>query len=252
MTSILRALSIWYQMPPGSLLLEAECEALDEWLASCAGDYIVQIGGPPSLSHLRASPILHQAHFDTAISDHLLSPQVVVDFSHLPLLPHSVDVCVVVHVLESLDDPHAFLKTIYDSLSPGGYVVILGFNPLSFWGLKRLLKSKRGFPWSLNFQSSWKVRRMLRAQRFTIDSQSSCFFRPPAEKRQRLERWALLEKVVAYLFPKYGATTITLAQKTSQAVLPPRKLSFSKGQKQKPFKPAIEPTAMKIKKKSML
>ena len=130
-------------------------------------------------------------------------------------------------------------------------MVILGFNPWSFWGLKRLLKSKRGFPWSLNFQSPWKTRRMLKLQRFTVDSQSSCFFRPPTEKRQRLERWALLEKVVEYVFPKYGATTITLAQKTSQALLPPRKLGFSKGPRKKTFKPVIEPTAMKMKKKSM-
>lgn len=219
MNSILRALSIWYQLLPGSLLLEAECDVLSTVLPHCHGEHIVLVGGSPSMAHLRSSPILHQVHFDVSASDHVAVSQVLVDVAELPLLPHSVDVIVLAHVLEASDNPALLLDEVYHSLTPGGYVVVVAMNCWSWWGIKRLIKGKKGFPWNLNFLSLRTLRHLLQGAKFSIDNKKNCFYRPPLSSNSLMMRLSWMEKVGLWLCPGLGASSIILAQKTTSALV---------------------------------
>ena len=244
MNSILRALSIWYQLLPGSLLLEAECDVLSTLLPACHGDHIVLVGGSPSMAHLRSSPILHQVHFDVSASDHVAVSQVLVDVVDLPLLPHSVDVIVLAHVLEASDKPSLLLEQVYDSLAPGGYVIVVAMNCWSWWGVKRLIKGKKGFPWHLNFLSSRQLRHLLQREKFSVDCRKHCFFRPPLSSDSLMERLLWMEQLGSWLCPGLGASSIVLAQKTTSALIERKKKRIWHG---KPtFHPVIKSSARVI------
>ena len=76
----------------------------------------------------------------------------------LPLANGSLDAIVVHHGLDAADDPRTAVREIARALSPGGRLVICGFNPFSLWGLRRLFSGVfNDGPWGLRFVSSSRV-----------------------------------------------------------------------------------------------
>lgn len=69
----------------------------------------------------------------------------------LPFASQSLDLLVLPHVLEFAASPHQVLREAERVLRPEGRLLILGFNPVSLWGLRRWLGPKRGYPWNGHF-----------------------------------------------------------------------------------------------------
>jgi len=57
----------------------------------------------------------------------------------LPFADDSVDAVLLPHTLELVEDPYAVLREAERVLRAGGCLLICGFNPLSGWGLRRLV-----------------------------------------------------------------------------------------------------------------
>ena len=62
----------------------------------------------------------------------------VSDFQALPLPDESIDVCVLHHVLDFSEHPQQVLKEAARVTIPNGYIVLLGFNPMSLRGLSKI------------------------------------------------------------------------------------------------------------------
>lgn len=78
------------------------------------------------------------SHF---MNDSILSIQM--NWCKLSLLSNSVDVIVLVHLLEVIDYPIKLLQVkllqeIFYTLKPSGKLIILSCNPWSLWELKKL------------------------------------------------------------------------------------------------------------------
>lgn len=76
-----------------------------------------------------------------------------------PLADCSVDIVVLQHALDFSQSPHQMLKEAARVLVPNGYLIIMGFNPHSVWGVVRaakLFSSK--LPWVLNPISVGRMR----------------------------------------------------------------------------------------------
>src|SRR3990167_3902713 len=131
MSNFERAANSWYQQPPGSWLTELERSQLAYVFAKCHGDFLMQIGGARDLLHCIDLPVKHHVHL---VTESILSacPHIQADVSELPIQPDSVDVILLAHVLEFAKSPGRLLKDIYQLLSPGGQLIILGFNPWSY------------------------------------------------------------------------------------------------------------------------
>ncbi len=67
------------------------------------------------------------------------------DVHALPLASASVDVLIVPHVLEFVDDPHAVVREIDRVLKPEGQVFVLCFNPLNVRALLQSRVQRRTF-----------------------------------------------------------------------------------------------------------
>ncbi len=65
--------------------------------------------------------------------------------SALPIAPDSVDAVLLPHTLEFASDPYAIVREVDRVLAGEGQLVVLGFQPLSLWGL-RASASRAGFP----------------------------------------------------------------------------------------------------------
>lgn len=220
-------LSSWLKTEPGALLVNMECTQLKRALSSIHGNYLIQIGGLPELS--AGSSIRFKWFFNTEAKPGVI--QVALD--ELPLIPHSVDAIVLIHVLEFIPKPQILLREVYQALAPGGQLIIVNLNPWSLWGLKHGLGHDHDLPWSGHFWSMWQIKHWLHSIGFRIVTADTFCFRPPLKKAKWWRRLLWMEAFGSFCFPMLGGFFIMTAQKrkpgmiTKEAILKKTKLALN-------------------------
>lgn len=216
-TTMERALSqmdAWFHSPIGERLLDAERNELNKFLPQYFGGYLLQVGGPSDLEFFAASPIIHRVRLSPEAESKFPGPSVQGDFSHWPFLPESLDVVVLPHVLEFVDDLEEILQQVYFSLAPGGHLILLGFNPLSLWGLEKFLSSKEKMrmPWCGTFHRPNKVVRLLKQLGFVIERRRSFYFNP-SSLVQKTKASIVFDVLGKSFWPNCGAVYLVVAEK---------------------------------------
>jgi len=91
----------------------------------------------------------------------------------------TVDVVLLPHTLEIDPNPHGVLREVNRVLRPDGHVVVLGFNPHGFWGLRHLL-SRDGFPPGLRHAiTEGRIADWLRLLNLTVSHSGYYHYQPP-------------------------------------------------------------------------
>ena len=115
----------------GTALARAEREVLTKLLVNHYGKHAVLIGVPHQM------PLLQETHFSspTLISPlhaHDLENHVIEsDLHELPILSGSVDLVLLPHTLEFVENPRQLLAEACRIIKPEGLMVVMGFNPYS-------------------------------------------------------------------------------------------------------------------------
>ena len=145
----------WLQGALGQALLAAEAELLAGVLDDVFGLELLQLGDwGASRTLLSASRTRRQTIVSEAAAGAMLDVQG--RLAALPVQSASVDAVLLPHTLEFELDPQAVVREADRVLTGEGQLIILGFAPLSLWGL-RAAASREGFPPGL--------RQLLSAQR---------------------------------------------------------------------------------------
>jgi SAM-dependent methyltransferase len=143
------------------------------------------------------------------------------DFTALPFPAQSLDLIVLPHTLEWVDDPHACLREVDRVLVPGGQVVISGFNTWSLWGLRQLV-GRVGGGWYLpqhgEFLAPRRVRDWLRLLSFEVTLGRFGCYRPALCSPQWLERWRFMDAAGDRWWPVFGAVYVLAAVKRVPAM----------------------------------
>jgi SAM-dependent methyltransferase len=137
------------------------------------------------------------------------------EFHSLPFPSASIDLAVLPHSLEMSTDPHATLAEVARVLMPEGRVVIVGFNPMSLWGLRQWAgRSQRlgrmdhhdteQAVHAAEFLGYRRVRDWLRLLSFEIEGGRFGLWRPPVKTEVTLERLAWMDRVGSHWWPVLG------------------------------------------------
>jgi SAM-dependent methyltransferase len=228
----------WLKTPPGQYLLDWEQQRVDKAVADIFGYHALQMG-LPELDGLRANRMPHR----WLASDSLVNPEPLViapprdsaisttplkapiglhcDAEALPFPSSSLDLVVMPHTLELAQDPHLALSEASRVLMPEGRLVIVGFNPVSLWGLRQRLGSTRSslglgdqrlfLPSSGEFIGYWRLRDWLRLLSFEIEVGKFGCYRPPWKSEKWLGRAAWMEGVGRQWWPVLGAVYFLVA-----------------------------------------
>src|SRR5690606_4455470 len=129
----------WFHTPLGAALLEAEREVTARLLERVFGFVAISIGGwwpcEPFLDNCAIRRRLRMQDRGDIISP----------FDNLALASDSVDAILLPHTLDFVASPQRLLREVERVLVGEGHVLILGFNPLSAWSARRLLRGRQ-FP----------------------------------------------------------------------------------------------------------
>lgn len=214
--------TVWHKYPPGKALLKEEMVKLSKVLPKMCGYYAVQIGGQTdNFDSLSQSPIHNHIIVNPDIPHKHNNHSLVVkcELEELPFLEESIDLFVLIHALEFAKKPELVLKEIYRSLLPGGYLIILGFNPYSLWGVVKFWKNLRKNIWGKNWIRLKLLRSWLIEIGFEIDSCETFYFRPPCANANT-KKIMFLETLGNFFWPHCGASYMVIAQKTSLLLTP--------------------------------
>jgi SAM-dependent methyltransferase len=136
---------LWLRSATGRRLLELEEREVARTLPEVFGRHLLQIGSWGRGTRLLASSqMLHSAVIGTVRG---FDEQAVAEPEQLPVMAKSVDAILLPHSLEFVRSPQSVLREVNRVLTDRGRVLILGFNPWSFWGLRHGLGLRyRAFP----------------------------------------------------------------------------------------------------------
>ena len=169
----------WLETTSGRDVLQAELAYLPQCIKQMYGKHALLIGTPQQYDLLKCSAILDQILLSPLLNHtHLEIRGIQSELHELPVASGSVDLVILPHTLEFLDHPRHLMAEACRIVKPEGHIIIFGFNPLSYWGLQKVLRRNKFMPWSGHFVSPKTVKNWLGLADFKLVKQTQLFFRP--------------------------------------------------------------------------
>lgn len=145
MSGQIEDLKAWQQGALGRAVIAAEARLLGAAMDDVFGLELLQLGAwGPARELLDGSRTRHQSVVCSEPGPRG-DADLVANPAMLPVATGSVDAVLLPHTLEIAPDPQAVLREADRVLVGQGHLVVLGFRPLSLWGL-RSAASRSGFP----------------------------------------------------------------------------------------------------------
>lgn len=200
----------WWEGPVGQALLAEEQPLVDRSLRDIYGFHLMQLGVSRKIDLTGASTINHRFALSPAFglpgqeSQGLGRGQA--DLERIPLGSETIDLAVLHHVLEFSQQPHQLLRETARVLIPRGYVVVMGFNPFSWFGLFKQFGRlfTRRAQWRHHSLRLGRVIDWLRLLDFEPVQVSHGFYRWPIGHPKIMERTRWMERVRATQLPMGG------------------------------------------------
>lgn len=208
----------WFRSSLGRQVLNTEQQILDQLLDGFFGYHLLQVSVQQQLLY-GSSPIQNKFSLGMRASDEV---PMIAKATLLPFEDDSIDVILLHHLLDFLDSPLETLREISRVSLPMGHLVIVGFNPISSWGVWKLGASLRGqAPWFGHFIRPGRLMDWLDVLNYKIDRAQYCLYRPPMlTTRGKPPDYSRGLSRVANL--PFGAVYVIVARKQKGACTPIR------------------------------
>ncbi len=209
----------WFDSPLGRSLQAHEAHHLRTMLPNLYGTVAAQLGRIGELDLMDAciapTRILLDDHGGPGSCRVRSTPE------ELPLDTKSTDVMILPHTLDFCDDPHQVLREVSRVLRPEGHVVILGFNPMSLWGFRRLVARRpRVAPWCGKFFRLSRIKDWLALLDFETTHGMMLYYRPPLGNEGFMQRLHFLDKMGDRWWPMMAGVYLVVAKKRVVGVTP--------------------------------
>lgn len=142
------------------------------------------------------------------------------DYQHLPLANNCIDNVILHHVCEFSSDPHQLLREADRTLREGGYLAIIGLNPLSSWSLYRRWATP-ALPEHHPIRPA-RLADWLSVLNYDVLHQSCFFHRPAINHFDTLEQLQFFEPMGRFCRSPFGQLHFFLAKKRATPVSPLR------------------------------
>jgi len=219
----------WFSSELGCELLQAQKRAIDRLIPNLFGYHLVELSIDPNMALSSHSLIGHKIiiaeRFQLGLSDN----GVLCEATELPFEHNSIDVVLLHHTLDFTDNPHQVLREAIRILRPGGHIMVVGFNPASWWGVHRFCNKKSSKAWHKGqFISQSRLDDWMSLLGMTQLRMLTDYYVPPFTSKKWRNR---CEKMQAYgrrSLPKNGAFSVTLARKDVEGITPVKHIKFAR------------------------
>jgi SAM-dependent methyltransferase len=160
----------WLTTVSAQRMLSLQSSWLQAQLGRFSGAHLMFHGLDPDLDLLSASPIKHAFRMALPWQEGIATDAWMTS-SDWPLADHCIDLVVMQHSLDFTRRPHQMIREAARTIVPSGYLVIIGFNPWSWWGgVQKTLPFSTNMPWVANAVSMNRLQDWLLLLDFSIHS----------------------------------------------------------------------------------
>lgn len=217
----------WFDSELGAELLEAQKRAINRLLPELFGYYLVEIAINPNMYLSKESLVTHKFFVSSELTLGLSDKAILCEPTELPFEQNSVDVVLVHHTLDFTDNPHQVLREANRILRPGGYIIVVGFNPHSWWGVRKACCRNIKAPWQQGqFISQRRLGDWMSLLGLTQLRCLTDYYLPPFATKKWRQRFIKIQAFGRKSVPNYGAFTVTLARKDVEGTTPIKRVSF--------------------------
>lgn len=195
----------------GPALLDLEAKAVQSVLQTHYGKHAVLIGVSHQASLFSATAIPCHTLVGPLVSHHSACGFVETGLHELPFLSGSIDVVLLPHTLEHVENPRQLLAEACRIIKPEGLIVIAGFNPYSALGVMQQFEKTRVLPFHASLITAKQIENWLKLADFDIEHRASLLCRPPIKDARWFARLRHLEPLLT-LFPFLGGVHLTIAR----------------------------------------
>jgi SAM-dependent methyltransferase len=212
----------WFQTPLGRALLADQRCLLDHELRRFTGARQLQVG----ISH--RLPLATGTDFSQKIIvaprwyPHIPDGVAICDADELPFPGDSMDLVLLHHTADFSQYPHEVLREAARVLRGEGTIALTGFNPVSLWGVVRLISRHCEGPWGGRFMLRNRMEDWLRLLGFSVGLSVTRFFCLPLQRSGRNHCHRAKPGVSGSRFLPGGAYYCILAKKRLYAGVPKR------------------------------
>ncbi len=207
----------WYQTDAGALVSQAVEQHMWKVTSCIFGYNAIQLGNTfPQRKLLKNCTISEQIVIDRSSKVSVISSP-----ASLPITSDCIDLFVLPHTLDFTEKPHEILREVERCLVPEGYMIVIGFNPLSFYGVWRLfLSRKKVAPWNAKFYRLGRLRDWSSLLGFEETEIHYTAHLPPFKRIQKWKRMQSLGRSMQYHLSKLGGVYVFVAQKRVARLTP--------------------------------
>lgn len=200
----------WLQHFPGQYILETEQQAL-QLLQEYFGKYALLIGVPEQIPLLKQSVMPIQLLVTQLMGNFPDVQCIESEFYKLPIAPGSVDLVMLPHTIECVDNPKQLLAEACRIVKPEGHIIIFGFNPYSYWGMAKMFNGE-AFPWTGNFLPAHQIKQWLALSDFELVKHTHLVFRPYLRNQKFFKKLEILEWLGKKCYSPLGGIYLLVAQ----------------------------------------
>lgn len=207
----------WYRTDAGKLVSQAIEQHM--WrITSCIFGYSAILIGDTFEQRklLKNCTISEQICIDRSATANIMSSPAA-----LPVSNDCVDLFVLPHTLDFTGKPHEILREVERCLVPEGYMIVIGFNPISFYGLWKLFLSRKNIaPWNAKFYSMRRLRDWSSLLGFEETEVHYTAQLPPFKRIQSWRKMQSLGRTMQYHVSHIGGVYIFVARKRVARLTP--------------------------------
>ena len=209
----------WFDSALGERVLLTEQAILDQLLIGFFGYHLLQASIYSKELH-QASPIQNKITLGLDVDD---QAPIVARATELPFADNSIDAILLHHLLDFLDTPLDTLREFARVSLPMGHLVVVGFNPISLWGVWKLPAGLSGrAPWLGRFIRPSRLMDWLNVLNFKIDRAQYCIYSPPIV-RQSVRKLDYSKGLSRNINLPVGAVYVIVARKQVSTMTPIRR-----------------------------
>lgn len=208
-----RSFGHWFRSPLGQSLLQDQMACVDTHVAGLGGARQLHLGISPELVLAPGSDFAQRIIATPYWQPDLPAGVVVCDPDELPFPGGSIDLVILHHSADFSAWPHQVLREAARVLRGGGQLLLMGFNPLSSWGLRKLLSRHRHGPWGGRFMLRSRMEDWLNLLDCNVERSGSYFFRLPLQNTRTMKRLEMMETAGSQAMLPVGAYYCILATK---------------------------------------
>lgn len=173
----------WIQTPLGRALLASQRRVLDHHLDGLTGARQLQVGLSHRLPLASGTDFSQKIITTPAWYPHMPDGVAVCDADELPFPGDSMDLVILHHTADFSPDPHQVLRESARVLRGEGHLALIGFNPLSLWGARKLVSRNQLGPWGGRFLLRARMEDWLRLLGFQLEGSATFFCTLPLQRK---------------------------------------------------------------------